>query len=82
MPLDSPGPAREAQAAMPPGAEPCRPSATATDTTERLKKLRALMAANNVAAYIVPSDDEHGVVIRGYSGLLRAQGARSRLRAG
>ncbi|XP_034250597.1 xaa-Pro aminopeptidase 2-like [Thrips palmi] len=46
--------------AMPPSGEPCQPSPTATDTSERLSKLRELMAANNVAAYIVPSDDEHG----------------------
>lgn len=49
-----------AGAAMPASSEPCQPSPTATDTTERLRKLRELMAANNVAAYIVPSDDEHG----------------------
>lgn len=39
---------------------PCQPSSTATDTTERLEKLRKLMADNGVGAYIIPSDDEHG----------------------
>ena len=43
---------------------PCQLGPTATDTSERLKKLRELMAQENVAAYIIPSDDEHGVRLR------------------
>lgn len=39
---------------------PCQPSSTAVDTAERLAKLRQLMRQSGVAAYIIPSDDEHG----------------------
>lgn len=59
-------PLAQPAAPMPPEARTiraaeCTPSSTSTDTTARLGRLRELMAASGVTAYVIPSDDEHGV---------------------
>ncbi|KAG0011942.1 hypothetical protein BGZ81_001856 [Podila clonocystis] len=44
---------------LPPFARYAHSAPTATSTTDRLKKLRALMQAEHVSAFVVPSEDAH-----------------------